>query len=426
MARAIGIDLGTTNSVVAVMEGGQPTIIINGEGNRVTSSVVGFARNGERLVGQQARRQSVLNPENTIYAAKRFIGRLHSEARAETLHLPFAIVAGPGGAVRFEVAGELLAPEEVSAQVLRKLAEDAARYLGETVKDAVIAVPAYFDLAQRAATRDAGTLAGLNVLRVIDEPTAAALAYGLDRKTREIILVFDLGGGTFDVSVLEVGDGGFEVKSSVGDTHLGGADFDQRIVDWIAREFEHEHGIDLRRDRQALQRLTEAAEEAKIELSRQAETIISLPFVTADGAGPKHLEMKLTRRQFDFLTADLVEGCVGPFQQALRDAGLTGHDIDEVVLVGGSTRTPAVQALVRRLTGRKRPNQSVNPDEAVAKGAAIHAAVLVGEVKGVLLQDAAPRNPRPPGRRAPFFLAANDNHPAVDRPHVVDAEYTRT
>jgi molecular chaperone DnaK len=408
MARAIGIDLGTTNSVVAVMEGGQPTVIINSEGSRLTSAVVGFARNGERLVGQVARRQAVLNPENTVYSARRFIGRLYPEIQSETLDLPFAIVAGPCGAVRFDVAGELLAPEEVQAQVLRKLAEDAARYLGEKVKDAVIAVPAYFDDAQRSATREAGALAGLNVLRIIDEPAAAALAYGLDRKGSGIILVFDLGGGTFDVSVLEKGCGVFEVMATAGDIHLGGADFDKRIVDWIAREFEGQQGIDLRCDRQASPRLTEAAEEAKIELSSRMETSISLPFVTADGSGPKHLEMELTRPRFDELTADLVEGCVGPFRQALLEAGLSGYDIDEVVLVGGSTRTPAVKALVRRLTGRKRPNQSVNPDEVVAKGAAIEAAVLAGEVKRV------------------GFLAANDNEPAVDRHHVVDAEYTRT
>jgi molecular chaperone DnaK len=391
MARAIGIDLGTTNSVVAVMEGGRPTVIINSEGSRVTSSVVGFAKSGERLVGQLARRQAVLNPQNTVYSAKRFLGRRFSEVRSEIKNLPFTIVAGPSDAVRFDVAGELYAPEEVSAHVLSTLAEDAALYLGERVTDAVIAVPAYFDDAQRQATKDAGAMAGLKVLRMISEPTAAALAYGLDKKRNETILVFDLGGGTLDVSLLEVGDGVCEVKSTAGDSHLGGDDFDKRIVDWMAEEFQRDQGIDLRRDRQALLRLTEAAEEAKIDLSRQLETSISLPFVTADGAGPKHLEMKLTRPRFDQLTAELVDACVWPFRRALTEAKLTGRDIDEVVLVGGSTRTPAVQTLVRRMTGRKGPNRSVNPDEAVALGAAIQAAVLVGEATGLLLPDVTPR-----------------------------------
>jgi molecular chaperone DnaK len=421
MSKAVGIDLGTTNSVVAVMEGGQPTVIINSEGNRLTASVVGFAKNGERLVGQLARRQAVLNPQNTIYSAKRFIGRRYPEVQSEIKNLPFAIVAGPGDAVRFDVAGKLYAPEEISAQVLRKLAEDAGRYLGEKVTDAVITVPAYFNDAQRQATKDAGAIAGLNVLRIINEPTAAALAYGLDKKGNETILVFDLGGGTFDVSLLEVGDGVFEVKSTAGDTHLGGDDFDKRIVDWMAEDFQREQGIDLRTDRQALQRLTEAAEKAKIELSSQVETSISLPFVTADASGPKHLETKLTRAKFDQLTADLVERCVGPFEQALADAKLTAGDIDEVVLVGGSTRTPAVQALVRKLTGGKEPNQSVNPDEVVAVGAAIQAGV-----RGLLHGRRRPARggrPRPAGRaragpRQPHArpLPAGGHPPRAARP----------
>src|SRR6195256_6090298 len=338
MAKAVGIDLGTTNSVVAVMEGGKPTVIINSEGNRLTPSVVGFTKTGERLVGQLARRQAVLNPENTISSAKRFIGRRYGEVQDELKNMPFKVVAGPENAVRFDIQGKQSAPEEISAMVLRKLVEDAAKYLGEKVTDAVITVPAYFNDAQRTATRDAGKIAGLNVLRIINEPTAAALAYGLDKKTSETVLVFDLGGGTFDVSVLEVGEGVFEVKSTAGDTHLGGDDFDKRLVDWIAEEFLRDQGIDLRKDRQALQRLTEAAEKAKIELSGALETSISLPFITADATGPKHLEMKLTRSKFDQLTDDLVQRCVAPVKQALADAKLAERDIDEVILVGGSTR----------------------------------------------------------------------------------------
>ncbi len=438
MAKAVGIDLGTTNSAVAVMEGGKPSVIINSEGSRITPSVVAYTKTGERLVGQLAKRQSVLNPENTISSAKRFIGRRYAEVQSEIKNVPYKVVAGPNDAVRFEIQGKLIAPEEISSQVLRKLADDAAKYLGEKVTDVVITVPAYFNDAQRQATKDAGKIAGLNVLRIINEPTAAALAYGLDKKTNETILVFDLGGGTFDVSILEVGDGVFEVKATSGDTHLGGDDFDKRIVDWLAGEFLRDQGIDLRKDRQALQRLTEAAEKAKIELSSVVETSISLPFVTADASGPKHLEYKLPRAKFDQLTADLVERCVGPVKQALSDARLTERDIDEVVLVGGSTRTPSVQALVRKLTGGKEPNQSVNPDEVVAIGAAIQAGVLAGEVKDVVLLDVTPlslgvetlggvmtrligRNTTIPVRKAEVFSTAEDNQTAVDI-HVLQGE----
>ncbi|HWP42925.1 MAG TPA: molecular chaperone DnaK [Blastocatellia bacterium] len=438
MAKAIGIDLGTTNSVVAVVEGGKPAVIINSEGSRLTPSVVAFTKTGERLVGQLAKRQAVLNPENTIYSAKRFIGRRYSEVQSEIKNVPYKVVAGPNDAVRFDIMGKLYSPEEISAMVLRKLADDAAKYLGEKVTDAVITVPAYFNDAQRQATKDAGTIAGLNVLRIINEPTAASLAYGLDKKKTETIMVFDLGGGTFDVSILDVGEGVFEVRATSGDTHLGGDDFDKSIVDWLAEEFLRDQGIDLRRDRQALQRLTEAAEKAKIELSSTLETTISLPFITADATGPKHLEMKLTRAKFDQLTAHLVERCVGPVKQALADAKLTDRDIDEVVLVGGATRIPAVQSLVRRLTGGKEPNQSVNPDEVVAIGAAIQAGVLAGEVKDVLLLDVTPlslgvetlggvmtklieRNTTIPVRRSEVFSTAEDNQTAVDI-HVLQGE----
>jgi len=438
MGKAVGIDLGTTNSVVAVMEGGRPTVVINADGSRLTPSVVAFTKTGERLVGQIARRQAVLNPENTIYSAKRFIGRRYGEVQSEIKNVPYRVVAGPNDAVRFEIQGKQYAPEEISAQALRKLADDAGKYLGEKVTDAVITVPAYFNDAQRTATRDAGKIAGLNVLRIINEPTAAALAFGLDKKGNETVMVFDLGGGTFDVSILEVGEGVFEVKSTAGDTHLGGDDFDKRIVDWLAEEFKRDHGIDLRADRQSLQRLTEAAEKAKIELSSVTEATISLPFITADASGPKHLESKLTRAKFDQLTADLVERCEGPVKQALQDAKLTDRDIDEVVLVGGATRTPAVQSLVRRLTGGKDPNQSVNPDEVVAIGAAIQAGVLAGEVKDVVLLDVTPlslgvetlggvmtklieRNTTIPARRSETFSTAEDNQTAVDV-HVLQGE----
>jgi molecular chaperone DnaK len=438
MAKAVGIDLGTTNSVVSVMEGGKPTVIINSEGSRLTPSVVAFTKTGERLVGQIAKRQAVLNAENTIYSAKRFIGRRYSEVQSEIKNVPYKVVAGPNDAVRFLIMDKQYSPEEISAQVLRKLAEDAAKYLGEKVTDAVVTVPAYFNDAQRQATKDAGKIAGLNVLRIINEPTAASLAYGLDKKANETILVFDLGGGTFDISVLDVGDGVFEVRSTSGDTHLGGDDFDKRIVDWMGEEFLREQGIDLRKDRQALQRLTEAAEKAKIELSNAVETTISLPFITADASGPKHLEMKLTRAKFEQLAADLVERCVGPVKQALSDAKITERDIDEVILVGGATRMPAVQALVRRLTAGKEPNQSVNPDEDVAVGAAIQAGVLSGEVKGVVLLDVTPlslgvetlggvmtklieRNTTIPARKSEVFSTADDNQTAVDI-HVLQGE----
>ncbi|MFN5856267.1 MAG: molecular chaperone DnaK [Pseudanabaenaceae cyanobacterium] len=390
MAKVVGIDLGTTNSVVAVMEGGKPTVIANAEGFRTTPSVVAYAKNGDRLVGQIAKRQAVMNTDNTFYSVKRFIGRRHDEVTNEAMQVPYKVV-NVGQSVRIEspAAGKQFAPEEISAQVLRKLKEDASKYLGEDVTQAVITVPAYFNDSQRQATKDAGKIAGLEVLRIINEPTAAALAYGLDSKQNETILVFDLGGGTFDVSILEVGDGVFEVLSTSGDTHLGGDDFDKKIVDFLAADFQKKEGIDLRKDKQALQRLTEAAEKAKIELSSVSQTEINLPFITADANGPKHLEMSLTRAKFEELCSDLIDRCRIPVEAAVRDAKLDKSKISEVVLVGGSTRIPAVQELVHKILD-KAPNQTVNPDEVVAVGAAVQAGVLAGEVTNILLLDVTP------------------------------------
>ncbi len=389
MGKVIGIDLGTTNSVVAVMEGGEPTVITNTEGSRLTPSVVAFTKAGERLVGQPAKRQATINPENTVFSIKRFVGRRYEEVSSERAIVPYQVVPGTGNLAVVDIQGRQYTPEEISAMVLQKLKADAETYLGQPVEAAVITVPAYFNDAQRNATKTAGEVAGLKVLRIINEPTAASLAYGLDRKKDETVLVWDLGGGTFDVSVLEVGDGVFEVKSTNGDTHLGGDDWDERIVNWLADEFQREQGIDLRKDRQALQRLREAAEKAKIELSSMVQTTINLPFITADQNGPKHLDMTLTRAKFEDLTRDLVERMVGPFHSALKDAGLQPGDLDEVIMVGGSTRMPMVIELARTLVG-KEPHRGVNPDEVVAVGAAIQASVLAGERSDIVLLDVTP------------------------------------
>jgi molecular chaperone DnaK len=442
MGKVIGIDLGTTNSVVAVMEGGEPVVIPTAEGGRLCPSVVAFTKSGERPVGQTARRQAVVNSENTVFSVKRLMGRRYDDPMVEKAReiLPYKIVEGPAGDARIHIpqAGKEYTPQEISAMILAKLKRDAEAYLGEPVTQAVITVPAYFNDSQRQATKDAGQIAGLEVLRIINEPTASSLAYGLDKKKDETILVFDLGGGTFDVSILDVGEGVVEVQSTSGDTFLGGDDWDQRVTDYIADEFKKDQGIDLRGDRQALQRLKEAAEKAKIELSTVMETEINLPFVTADASGPKHLQMKLTRAKLEQLTEDLVGRCRGPFEQALRDAKLTPADLDEVVLVGGATRMPMIQELVRELTSGKEPHKGVNPDEVVAVGAAIQAGVLAGEVKDVLLLDVTPltlgvetlgsvmtpligRNTTIPIRKSEVFSTAEDGQTAVTI-HVLQGE----
>src|SRR5437868_70719 len=438
MAKTIGIDLGTTNSCMAVLEGGEPTVIPNAEGGRTTPSVVAFTKDGQRLVGAPARRQQVTNPENTVFSIKRFMGRKFDEVSEEMTIVPYEVVKGSNGDARVEADGKEYAPPEISAMILQKLKTDAESYLGESVSDAVITVPAYFNNAQREATKDAGKIAGLNVLRIVNEPTAAALAYGLDKEGGDqTILVFDLGGGTFDVSVLEIGEGVFEVKSTSGNTHLGGDDWDQRVIDWLVTSYKNDHGVDLGADKMALQRLKEAAEKAKIELSAVQETTVNLPFITATNEGPLHLDYKLTRAKFQELTADLVDACKGPFEQAVKDAGLSTNDINHIILVGGSTRMPAVQELVQNLSG-KEAHKGVNPDEVVAVGAAIQAGVLKGEVKDVLLLDVTPlslgietkggimtklieRNTTIPTRRSEIFTTAEDMQPSVEI-HVLQGE----
>ena len=437
MGKTVGIDLGTTNSVVAVMEGGQPIVIPNAEGQRTTPSVVHFGANNERIVGVIAKRQAVLKPPNTVASIKRFMGHSLNEVNSEVQNTSYKVLSKENG-IAVEIEGKTFSPEEISAMILRKLKEDAEKYLGEKVTSAVITVPAYFNDSQRQATKNAGTIAGLEVLRIINEPTAAALAYGLDRRAEETILVFDLGGGTFDVSILEVGDGIFEVKSTAGDSHLGGDDFDRKVVDWLAQSFKQENGIDLKQDKQALQRLTEAAEKAKIELSTLTETTISLPFITADQSGPKHLEVKLTRAKFEELVFDLLNRIKKPVEQSLKDAGIDPSKINEIVLVGGSTRIPAVQKLIKEMAGGKEPNQSVNPDEVVAIGAAIQAGVLAGEVKDVVLLDVTPlslgietkggvftclieRNTTIPTRKSEVFSTAENNQTSVEI-HVLQGE----